>query len=85
MTWESVETARCNRCRIFTPRSDLVFGPDGNSYCCGIPGEAYRVAEDARRIAALRQTPLERTTRLVVAAMLVLTFAFPLAACCSQL
>ena len=52
-------------------------------YCCGIPTEAYRVAE--AWVVVPRQSPLERTTRLVIAAMLVLTLAFPLAACCSQL
>ena len=87
MTWESVETARCERCRIYTPRGDLVFGPDGKAYCCGVPESAYRTSarvEDSW-VTVRHRTPIERTTRLVIGAMLAMTIAFPLAACCSQL
>ena len=91
--WETVETARCARCAIYTPTSDVVLGPDGRPYClsCGAPRvTAARSPASARqpfddewvRPSNARTNP---RVRLAVALMLVVTLAFPLAACVSQL
>lgn len=84
--WETLDTARCARCRIYTETSDLTLGGDGHPYCgsCGGPS-----APDPRASAdewtARARSPLEQRARVVVGAMLLMTLAFPLAACVSQL
>lgn len=81
MSWDAVETARCAGCGVYGDRSDLVLGPDGNAYCCGVPLDAY-VVVTRRDVAPDR---VARATRLIIGTMLLVTLAFPLAACCSQL
>ncbi|MBX3209312.1 MAG: hypothetical protein KF764_30040 [Labilithrix sp.] len=90
--WATLDTARCARCRIYTATSDLTLGGDGQPYCspCGGPPVVAPPASPARRASEDAWTEparsrLERRARVAVAAMLVVTFAFPLAACVSQL
>ena len=92
--WESVDTGRCVRCAIYTEKSDLLFGHDGRAYClsCGVPPVPRSTQqqpqpttrEDVVWVAALR-SPIEQRARVVAGAMLLLTLAFPLTACVSQL
>ena len=91
--WETVETARCARCAVYTPTCDVVLGPDGRPYClsCGAPSTT------APRSPATAREPFDdewvrppraragQHIRLAVAVMLIVTFTFPLAACASQL
>ena len=93
--WESVETVRCAGCAIYTPRGDVVLDRDGRPRCgpClpAAPAPEVEVpssvADDewvvARRPASLAWAP--GPVRMAIAALLILTLAFPIAACVSQL
>lgn len=39
MSWQTIDTVRCARCRVFTPTDDLRRAADGTIYCvpCGAP------------------------------------------------
>jgi hypothetical protein len=77
-----VETARCERCAVYTPREDLVFSRTGRIFCttCGVPADA-----DVIEWARPARTRIEHHARVVAAVMLLITLCFPLAACASQL
>jgi hypothetical protein len=90
--WESFDTGRCVRCAIYTETSDLLFGHDGRAYCvsCGAPPAPpprprSAVYREHLAWSSPDRSPNDQRVRLVVGAMLVLTLAFPLAACVSQL
>jgi hypothetical protein len=89
--WETVDTARCTRCAIYTPTSDLVLGPDQKPYCiaCGPPVRTAppvsSLEEDWEVWASPARRTLERPARVVAALMVFGAIAFPLAACVSQL
>ena len=87
--WTSVDTARCEACAIYTPKQDIVFGQDGRPYCvqCGAPPYAS-TASDARPqvlIPPAYRSLIQDHVRVVVAAILLVALAFPIAACVSQL
>lgn len=90
--WETLDTARCERCAIYTPTSDLVLGPDGRPYCltCGAPPVAtarragVSISVDDEWVRPPR-TSADHRVRLVAGLMVLATLAFPLAACISQL
>lgn len=87
--WATLETERCASCAIYTPTSDLVFGPDGQRYClpCGVPPASAAMPWTLADDDWVRPTrdALGRSARIVAALMLLATIAFPLAACVSQL
>lgn len=98
--WKQVDTARCERCSVYTPTTDLVFSTDGRPFCtgCGVPKTAppprprvyaapSHVGSDAGLAdwAPSPQLHLEHHARVAALVMLVVTLCFPLAACVSQL
>jgi hypothetical protein len=82
--WTFVETVRCARCRVFTPENEVVSHGNGRRLCLGCaPLEASSwVAPPIPSYEALRT---RGPVRVVAAVMLLLTMAFPFAACVSQL
>lgn len=90
--WKQVDTARCERCSVYTPTMDLVFSEDGRPYCtsCGVPPARVYVPRADVRAEVLEWLPmprmrLEHHARVAALVMLVVTLCFPLAACVSQL
>lgn len=89
--WESVETVRCSGCGIYTPTSDLRLAPGGRPYCFACPAPAASPRREPRGDGMSfeegwpRRSPIERSARVTAAVMLIVTLAFPLAACASQL
>ena len=87
--WDTVETARCTRCAIYTPTCHLVLAPDGRAYClsCGAPETTSAAVDDASADAWVRppSAAADQRVRVVAAFMLLVTLAFPLAACVSHL
>lgn len=99
--WKQVDTARCERCSVYTPTTDLVFSSDGRPYCstCGVPKTAAKPAPKARvyvpaadvnvssdwAASPYARTRLDHHARVAALVMVVITLCFPLAACVSQL
>lgn len=88
--WESVDTARCSGCGIYTPTSDLRLAKDGRPYCFACPEPAATrptsvSLDDDWLEVGVRHPALEKRARVTAAVMLIVTLAFPLAACASQL
>jgi hypothetical protein len=93
--WKQVDTARCERCGVYSSTTDLAFSPDGRAYCCGgapsirPPKRVYVPAADVSLAnetwAPFPQMRLEHHARVAALVMLAVTLCFPLAACVSQL
>lgn len=98
--WKQVDTARCERCAVYTPTTDLVFSADGRPFCsvCGVPKTAAPPAPKARVYvpaadvgvsvdwaAPYPPMRLDHHARVAALVMVVVTLCFPLAACVSQL
>lgn len=93
--WKQVETARCERCGVYSSTTDLAFSPEGRAYCCGgapsirpqpPPKRVYVPAADV--VAEWQPYPqmrIEHHARVAALVMLAVTLCFPLAACVSQL
>lgn len=85
--WKSCDTARCERCSVYTPTADLVFS-SGRAYCtdCGAPPAPARAAAfEEMEWPATGLQRLEHPARVAAVVMLAITLCFPLAACVSQL
>jgi hypothetical protein len=99
--WKDVETARCTRCAIYTPTTDLVRAADDRLYCteCGVPAATRPVPHEDEEwcipprpyagadtlVFVLVHGVTEKRARLVAGLMVLAAIAFPLAACVSQL
>jgi hypothetical protein len=77
-----VDTARCERCAVYTPKEDLVFSRTGRIFCttCGVPADA-----DVIEWVPTARRHIEHHARVVAVVMIAITLCFPLAACASQL
>lgn len=87
-----VDTARCERCSVYIPTTELVFSADGRPYCtdCGVPPSRPHVYVAAADVGVIDWAPypqmrLEHHARVAALVMLAVTLCFPLAACVSQL
>ncbi|MBX3258551.1 MAG: hypothetical protein KIS78_18830 [Labilithrix sp.] len=87
--WETLDTARCARCRVYTETGELTLGGDGRPYCSPCGGPPVPAARPPRTSGdewvAPAPSRLEHRARVVIGTMLLATIAFPLAACVSQL